>query len=860
VVDAYKSLWIATHGGLYRRWPDGQVARYTHSDGLPDDTLHDLLLDQEGQLWVASRNAGLFQIKFDATHAAPVLAFRVTPHDFLQSEWINQLFERSDHTMWAATARGLLEIKSHGDPPDRIYRIYTPENGLTDQNISTLAEDQGGNLWLGSQNGTGLMKLSHNGFITYGEQDGVKRVDAIFPDRAGGVCFRGYVLGDKHASVFDGGSVNLLNPSQANLWRRFARFDGQRLTWFIPDALRNLSLGSVDEAVTLQASNGEWWVGSGPIHFPAADDFTQLKRVRPLGSLFEDPIIARRQVWRLFEDSHDRIWMSLFDSTGNGLAIWERDTQKVRNLTDAANLPSFHSDLAHSFVEDGTGNIWIGFGTGLARFRDDAFTLFSGQDGLPAGAINSIYVDRKGRLWLASARGGLIRVDNPSADRPVFATYTTAQGLSSNVISTITEDVYGRIYVSTGQGLDRLDPATGSVRHYTTADGLAVGNILAAFSAADGWLWFGTTQGLSRFLPEPEALSTPPPVLLTGVRVAGAAQNISALGEKELQLPDLSANATQLQIDFVGLGFVPGESLRYQYMLEGVDHDWSVPGPQRTVTYARLSSGHYNFLVRAVNTDGLVSAAPAVISFRVLPPLYLRWWFIAMVLLLAGAVTYLLYRYRVGRLLEVANMRTRIATDLHDDIGANLTRISILSEVAKQQFGNGDEQSRNPLTSIADIARESVTSMSDIVWAINPERDNLRDLVRKMRQHADEVFTLRDIDLEFHAPGPDHDLKLDVNVRRDLLLIFKEAVSNAARHSDCSRVVIDFKAEHHRLWLRIADNGSGFDAGSESSGHGLTNMVRRAKNLGGELQIDSNRGHGTTVSVEIPLPRARLRA
>src|SRR5207245_4960493 len=121
---------------------------------------------------------------------------------------------------------------------------------------------------------------------------------------------------------------------------------------------------------------------------------------------------------------------------------------------------------------------------------------------------------------------------------------------------------------------------------------------------------------------------------------------------------------------------------------------------------------------------------------------------------------FVLYRYRVGRLLEVANMRARIATDLHDDIGANLTRISILSEVAKQQFGNGGDDSRNPLTSIADIARESVTSMSDIVWAINPERDSLLDLTRKMRQHADEVFTLRDIDLEFNAPGPEQDWEL----------------------------------------------------------------------------------------------------
>ena len=217
----------------------------------------------------------------------------------------------------------------------------------------------------------------------------------------------------------------------------------------------------------------------------------------------------------------------------------------------------------------------------------------------------------------------------------------------------------------------------------------------------------------------------------------------------------------------------------------------------------------------------------------------------------------MLYRFRVARLLEVANMHTRIATDLHDDIGANLTRISILSEVAKQQFGDGDERNGNPLSSIAEIARESVASMSDIVWAINPERDSLRDLTRKMRQHADEVFTLRDIDLEFNAPDQEQDLKLGVSLRRDLLLIFKEAVSNAARHSNCTRVVIDFSADSQRVSLRITDNGSGFDPQSESAGHGLVSMRRRAEKLNGSFEVDTTPRKGTTVSLSVPLTWAR---
>src|SRR5262249_53207928 len=149
-------------------------------------------------------------------------------------------------------------------------------------------------------------------------------------------------------------------------------------------------------------------------------------------------------------------------------------------------------------------------------------------------------------------------------------------------------------------------------------------------------------------------------------------------------------------------------------------------------------------------------------------------------------------------------------------------------EVAKQQFGDGDAERTSPLSSIADIARESVTSMSDIVWAISPKRDSLRDLTRRMRQHADEVFTLRDIDLDFRTPGPEQDLKLGSEVRRDLLLIFKEAVNNAARHSGCSRVNIDFHADGSWLSLVVADNGVGFDSSAVGEGHGLVSMDRRA--------------------------------
>jgi len=229
----------------------------------------------------------------------------------------------------------------------------------------------------------------------------------------------------------------------------------------------------------------------------------------------------------------------------------------------------------------------------------------------------------------------------------------------------------------------------------------------------------------------------------------------------------------------------------------------------------------------------------------------MRWWFLTLVALAIGGVLYLLYRYRLARVVELERMRTRIATDLHDDIGSNLTRIALMSEVLNQQATNGSAMKMLP--SIANIARESVASMNDIVWAISPEHDRVLDLTRRMRQHAEEVFTIRDIELAFVSEPSDSELKLAVGVRRDVLLIFKEAVNNAARHSGCTRVEIQFICTASNLNLGIADNGRGFTQDLEHDGHGLSSMARRAASLGGKLTIDSGEGRGTAVNFEMPL-------
>lgn len=844
--DGRGSLWITAPSGLYRRWPDGSSARYTMRDGLPHDYLSDLLEDQSGGLWAGTRLLGLFRFSSDGTRAPPVVDFILDQRDGLATGWIFQLFQASDGRSWAATARGLVEFRLPPDADGRRFRTYSERNGLSYFDITALNEDLAGNLWLGT-NTAGAMKLTRGGFSTFGEQDGIETVNAVFEDRAGRLCLRGNVLGDEHTSVFEGARLPPPDSYHTALHPRLGCFDGRRFDWFKPRAVTDF--GWVPEGVTLQARNGEWWAGTGEglYRFRASDSFAQLKTAEPLDHFTTKDGLAAAQIFRLFQDSRDDIWISTTSSSTSGLARWESASQRIRDLSAAEGLPSLRNDLPRSFAEDRSGNVWIGFNSGLVRYSQGRFTWFAETQGLPAGAIKNIHVDASGRIWLASARGGLIRVDAGNSERPVFVRYTTTQGLSSNNTEVIAEDRDGHLYIGGGHGLDRFEPASGRVKHFTTADGLTPGLFLAAFRDRKGVLWFGMTSGLARLEPVTEKTQAASPVVVTGLRIRGVPELISALGERRLSLNDLAPHQNQLQIDYVGLSFASGEVLRYQYRLEGSDADWSALSEQRSVTFASLPPGRYAFLVRAVNSDGIASADPAAVSFTILRPVWQRWWFLTLAALAAGSTAYAVFRYRVARLVEIANMRTRIATDLHDDIGANLTRIALLSEVAKQGAEDG------PLASITRIARESVSSMSDIVWAINPKRENLIDLTRRMRQHADEIFTLRGIELRFAAPPATDSPKLGVDVRRDLLLIFKEAVNNSARHSRCSRVEIDLRMEDSRLRLTVADDGVGFDRSIDSEGQGLTSMRRRAQRLNGTLDITSESGLGTTLRIVVPM-------
>lgn len=820
--DRGGTLWVGTGAKLIHQLPNGNVERFGSENGLLKGTISALTQDRDGRIWIGSQGSGLCKLVMNPAPGQPIVERYFQQKEGLPADWITDLFQSSDGKFWVGTVAGLC-LWQGGE--SNVCKTYTENYNLCDKEIWSITEDKDNNLWTGTR--CGAKKWARYGFTSYNESDGTgdSKTNSIFENSAG----------ELFASFIKGGV------------RSVSRFDGELFELVQPKFPPSVSYAGWGwQQTVLQDHLGDWWfpLGVGPYRFKKPERFADLARSSPQKL---DPGVTGSEVFRLFEDARGDIWVAT-TGTSNELLRWDRASDTWHNLTNQVGLDA--NRIAVSFVEDRQGNLWIGTGwanvddgkSALIRYRDGQFRIFTEADGLPAGWCRDLFFDHLGRLWIANPTQGLLRLDQLATGPLKINRYTPAEGLSSIAVSCVTEDAFGRIYAGTGRGLDRLNPETGQIENFTTADGLPNSSVEVAFRDRRNDLWFGTVNGLARFVPEPAHLRLPPKVLITGLRVSGVPETFSILGETNVPRLELLSDQRQITVDFVGLGASLGEPLKYEYRLGA--GDWTAT-KERTVNFANLSAGEYRLEVRARTADGILSAVPATVTFRIAAPIWQRWWFVLLVALVVFALAYAFYKYRLRRFLELEKVRTRIATDLHDDIGANLTRISVLSEVAKQKTENGAGQM---LTSIADIARESVASMNDIVWAISPDHDSLLDLSRRMRQHAEDIFAQRDIELAFEAPLA-ADLKLSVGVRRDLLLLFKEAVNNAAKHSGCTQVAIQFRCDHSRLVLRISDNGHGFASDQTSVGQGLRSMMRRAESLGGRLKLDST--NGTTVELEM---------
>jgi signal transduction histidine kinase/ligand-binding sensor domain-containing protein len=852
--DSQGGIVIAASSGVYRIF-EGRV------ETVDKPGAGSLMQDRDGKIWVGASGdpVGLRIFEFEGKRLKLIQTYKKSDGT-LNDTFQNSIKQLPDGRVFIGQANGLQEFRPHTKGEDYKLRF------LKDYFVSSITEDSTGKLWVGTEL-KGAWQISPSGFVTFGEETGIPESEDI-------------------RAIYTNPDGEIILPSRTRGVSLALKSDG-KFEAATPFGVKERSWGW--NFLDLQAQDGEWWIPAfdGLYRYPKVKSYADLARTPPKKVYTKADGLWSNQIFNLFEDSRGDIWITTVDGGENTVARWERKTDKIYAYSSEDGLLKNNGPI--SFAEDFRGNIWFGHYFGkLARYRDGKFEIFSIEDGLPESQIGDLLTDSTGRLWIATAGHGIFRIDDTDAEKPVFISLSMQNGLSSNQVICLTEDKFKRIYAGTGRGINRID-RNGIIRVLTQADGLPGNYITRCAADKKGDLWFVSQNILVRLTPEIEKNIIPPPVFIDKFSVNGVAQKISVLGETDINLPDFAANQTQIEISFFALTFGAGENIRYQYRLN--EQDWSNPGNRQTLNL-NLGAGNHNFEVRAVRSDGVVSEKSATVSFKILPPIYLRWWFISLCLLSLGLIVFSFYRYRVSnlkainealteakkaeeqlsnsraeRLAELEKVRSRIATDLHDDIGASLTQIAILSEVAQAQSkGNGASES---LSKITNVSNELVGTMSDIVWSINPSKDHLSDLTQRMRRFASDSLSAKGITFQFNSSEIGQEVVVKSHLRREVFLIFKESINNIVKHSEAAHVEIKLQISDEFLTLKIVDDGTGFDSekayenslSSISMGkNGILSMQKRAEEINGELVITSQIGKGTTIELRLPMEIGQTQA
>lgn len=830
-------LWIgSTDAGLWRY--DGAGLRPA-ATGLAE--IGTMLNDARGWLWVGTQN-GLY-VGRDTPGQPLDLAryiYRPDDPDGLTNSTILSLGHSRDRAVWVGTRAGLLRY----DPHQRKFTRYRPlsdgrESGLSFHLVNPILETKGEILWVGTARGLNRFDLSAGGPID------TAPVTWFFADPA-----------DPEGSLSSSYILSLCEDSDGNLWvgtrrggiSRLHAVDGTvppepRISHFRNDPGDPGSVGSNNINALYQDRGGVIWAGGGG-----------LNRYQPESGTFhryrndpDDPAsINHNHVFVIYEDRAGGFWVG----TASGLHRFDRDTGRfVRYTADPADSMSLSNDIVlsiHQSPRDGA--LWVGTASGLNRVVPPAVPGDSGFH---------------------------------------FITWREGDGLPNDCIYGILEDDHGRLWMSTNKGVVRFDPAATppTLRAFTVDDGLQGDefNQNAFCRTVRGEMFFGGTNGLNHFHPD-SIRDNPylPPLVFTRFQILNQSVPIAAtlpegrtsplpVAISEAKTIRLGHRDDVISLEFAALNFTHSEKNRYAYRMEGFDDGWIESGTRRFVTYTNLDPGDYVFRVRAANNDGVWNPRPTELRLHIAPPPWQTWWAWLIYAMLAVAMVAGIVQLRVrtaarrleeaarierARLEEREEVRRKSSADFHDEAGNVLTKITLFLEMARRS-ADGQTRLLGFLDKIEENAATLSSGMRDFIWILDPDQDSLFDTLERLRGFGDGLFEHSAI--RFHSDGLAdrlRDVVLDIDDRRAILLVFKEAMNNCLKYSQAAAAHFGVALDGEGLEVYLRDDGRGFDPAATGDGYGLGNMRRRAEKIGAHLTIESAPGAGTTVRLRRPLSAA----
>lgn len=804
----HAGFWASDKDGLHC-FVRGITKTYPLPPGVAFDNVGVLAVDDRGGLWLETGDKRHVHVTLDG--AVGELS--------KPNEAIAGAFEDVNRHTWQTQV---------GYHLNRVLQV--PVSGHTVTVAYTdVYEDREKNLWLGNDNG-GLYQIHQESIHTLSKEQGLvdRNVYPIFQDRVGAVW----------VGAWSGG---------------LSRIDASGITNYTThDGLPNENLTAL-----AQDRDGRIWIGShGGLGVLADKIF----------SVPKEPVIPQNDlVQAIVQDREGTLWFG----TTAGLVSYRDGASHFFTSKDG-----LAGNDVRTIIEDPTGGLWIGGYGGLTRLLHGKLSHWTEKDGLTSNAVRAVYQDASGVLWIGTYDGGLSRFKDGH-----FTSYTRNNGLFSNGAFQILEDRNENLWISSNRGIYRLskrglnefaESKSASIASvaYGKADGMLNvecngGLWPAGIKANDGKLWFPTQDGVAIIDPSTVRHTTePPPVIIESVT------------NDRVPLPLTEAlriypGKENVEVQYTALSFINSKEIRFRYKLEGRDKDWVDAGLRRTAYYSHLPAARYVFHVIAVNSDGVWNTEGQSIAFTVLAPFYATWWFKILLVTVGLALIVYAWQRRVSQfrraqtiqenfsrqlIASQENERKRIAGELHDSIGQRLVVINNLA-VLTLNAAKKDAFARDGETSLEEIRAEALTAIEetrDISYNLRPFQLDRLGLTKAIGAMIRSVSAASGIAVT--SAIDDIDAAFPEALRINFYRIVQESLNNVMKHSEADEVSVTVLREPDTILLIVRDNGRGFDgkSGIQEAGFGMTGMTERARSLGGELEVATSPGEGSTVKARIP--------
>jgi signal transduction histidine kinase/ligand-binding sensor domain-containing protein len=882
-------LWLPSEDGNLIRYYDGHFRTFVQSDGIRPNSIGAITGDSKGGVWVASdERVKSWNAK---TNRFELSAFSTDDLHFAPLWWVGTGF-------WAVRGNELICF-ARGN-----LKTYSLPASLPASKLRGVAVGADGVVWLGLLDGS-FGRLTPQGFVLSPEVTVTQFVSPREDWRA--EISRNFT----RKVVFPSGGVekgiqynSIIRDSELNSW---IGSEDQGLFRVQKQSITTLStsqgLASDNIYPILKARDGDVWVGSWPaglsrVHdghvvatYSAKDGLSGL-----VSSLYEasdgtiwvgthsgvqtllhgkfaTPKTSEKIVAQAIYQSKDG---AMLLGTAKGLYVLSGETSHWIKGQDSAAID------VRTILEDRKGDVWIGGYGGLSRIHDDTTQHWTEAQGLPSNNVRSVMEDSKGEIWVGTYDGGIGWFRNGA-----WVKFNTSRGLYDNGAFQILEDNKENFWISSNRGIYRVarqqlqDVADGKQARvdsvaYGRPDGMLSaecnGGLWPAGVKDDkGLLWFPTQKGVAIVDPSLVlVLSAPPKVAIESIEIDGAVQ-------KGTNSVALRPGQSHVEVTYTALTYSKPEQVNFRYRLDGIDDTWEESGHRRTAYYSHLPPGNYVFRVSARNSDGVNSESDDVLRITVMPPFYRRWWFIALVLLAVAATIWRVWQYRTDRwrqaqaaqqafsrelIASQENERRRIAAELHDSLGQRLIIINNLALFLLRTKGKvrTEEEKEETIEEINAEASQAIEETRAISYALRPFQLDRLGLARAIQALVNTVS--RATGIEFKTAIGDIDEVFPDDLRINFYRIVQEALNNIVKHADATRGSVIVERTPTSVLLKISDNGRGLSTETRSpreghGGFGMTGMRERATVLKGTLQMKSEPGDGTLLTIDFPIEGKR---